>query len=139
MFRSRASRSVASICTLTFVVILFPFVLCAQDYSLRAPTLEDLMRQQGMPTHDYRLPSAPTIQMPNRDPFGGGNTIVRGIGSPPSQRTIDPRDYMQQFTTPQEIERQFERMDRADERRRWADCAKYNIHCVNMLRSLGGR
>ncbi|MDE2815956.1 MAG: hypothetical protein OXK81_04545 [Chloroflexota bacterium] len=81
------------------------------------------------PTYRYELPSVPDyrIEVPLVPTY-----------SPP-QRRVDPRDYMQQFTTPQEIKRQFERMDRPSERRRWAECAKYNRHCVNMLRSLGGR
>ena len=43
------------------------------------------------------------------------------------------------ITTPEQIERQFERMDQADRRRIWSRCAKYSIHCANMLWSLGGR
>ena len=108
------------------------------DYQPLQPLQPIQPIQPLLPTYQLQLPPVSgnynyRIPAPQIDPWG-----VTTPKAPQPQRHVDPQDYMRQFTTPEQIERQFKRMDRADQRRIWGRCAKYNIHCVNMLRSLGG-
>ena len=73
------------------------------------------------PSYQIRLPAVPTYN--------------------PPQRRVNPNDFMEQFDV---LGPRYQRMleqnratDRAIERNRWQMCAQYNIHCRNMLNSLG--
>lgn len=84
----------------------------------------------------FQLPAAPTYQLPAVPDYRINIPPVPTYQ--PRQRQIDPNDY---GISRQEIERQWERQREADRglrRSNLARCAKYNIHCVNLLRSLGG-
>ena len=109
----------------------------AQDYDYYDLTQPVRPLQPVVPT--YQLPSVPTMPTPNHDPFGVVDNILRGIGNPPPRRQINPCDYTRQFRPDPVIQQQWRDTDRAMQRNYWAGCAKYNRHCANMLRSLGGR
>ena len=99
------------------------------DYQPLPPTQP---LQPLVPNYQIQLPAVPVYQM--RVP------PVPQYQPTPARHWRDiVDDVTRQFTTPEQIERQFERMDRADQRRIWGRCAKYSIHCANVLRSLGGR
>lgn len=90
--------------------------------------------QPLMPNYQYQLPTVPNYQI--------------HVPPVPEYHPVPQADWRDMVDdamrgTPrlstQEIGEQCRRQDMADQRRVWGRCAKYSIHCANMLRSLGGR
>ena len=118
-----------SVLSVILLIIAMAIPAAAQDFEYK-PLQPMRLVMPTMPTMQYRLPSVPSYQMqvppvPQYQPA-------------PQRHWRDMADDInQRFTSPAEIGRQFESMDQSDSRRIYGRCAKYNIHCANMLRSLG--
>lgn len=134
MFRSRASRPVASV-ALLFVIVTFalPAFGGAHD-SYRIPTYHT-NPALNMPTFTLpSIPSTPTYQPRYTRP---AIPTYRAPTATPQQPSVDWRDFTRDFAMPEPFKRDMHRNQRNSERDYWAGCAQYNRYCANMLNSLG--
>ncbi len=86
------------------------------------------------PVPTYSLPTIPSYTPP---PPSYQVLMPSYRTQPPQRPPVDWRDYTRDFHMPEWKVREIERGNRAIERNYWANCAKYNRFCSNMLESLG--
>ena len=87
--------------------------------------------QPLIPTYDYQLPNSPSYQL---SPTPDYRMRIPAVPTfTPPQRRINPCDY---GISRQQIDMMLQRqreVDRGLRRSNLANCAKYNIHCLNLL------
>ena len=118
-----------------FAALIIPALAQDLDYQPLQP-MQPI--QPLMPNYQYQLPTVPNYQIhvpsvpayqppPQTDWRDMVDDAMRGFRSAPPGHT------------PESYQMMLDRQDRATQRNRYGECAKYNRWCANMLRSLGGR